>query len=169
MAGSLAGVLSEMCSAPLEAAVQAEEDYRAIWVKWLKEKLEWADNLPPAAKATIDWTTLFQTAPIVDVNQTIQLAITLRVASVKEKKGGLSGGISVGPIHLSGNFGFSSSSSQESLIQASTAVTLTNVTTDLTGLLAVNNLVPSSPDDLKTAISLLTKKDAPEGAAGANS
>ena len=145
---SLTSVLSEIYTAPLQAAVDAELQYRRIWADWLRLK----QRLAPA---DADWSELSKTAPVVKVDARIEIAITMRISSAKEFKAGISAGLVLGPIHASGTFGFVGRSAQESVLQASTSVVLSNNDKDLSGFLAENNIKLAEASDVDSVVERL--------------
>ena len=156
MTTSVSGVLREMCSAPLDAAVKAEADYRKIWHIWIIGKKAMIDGLDEETKKGINWMKLFETAPAVSVNSKVDLAITMRITSVKEITASGEAGLSVGPIHASGGFGFMTRTATESTLQASTSVVLSNNDQNLLDYLGKHNISPTDPTQLDKAVALLS-------------
>ena len=155
MTTSISGVLKELCSAPLEAAVQAEADYRTIWLKWIEGEIAMINTLDDATKQDIDWMKILGSAPAISVNSKVDLAITMRIASVKEVTAKGEVGLAVGPIHASGGVGFMSRSTTESTLQASTSVVLSNNEQNLLDYLGKHNITPTDPTQLDKAVALL--------------
>jgi len=155
MATSVSSVLREMCSAPLDAAVKAEADYRAIWLKWIEGKIAMIDGLDEETKKGVDWMKLFETAPAISLNSKVDLAITMRITSVKEITAKGEVGLSVGPIHASGGFGFMTRTATESTLQASTSVVLSNNDQNLLDYLGKHNITPTDPTK---AVALLKRE-----------
>jgi hypothetical protein len=149
------GVLKELCTAPLDAVVKAEKNYRTIWINWIKQIKGMVDTLDETRQKNINWQTLFKTAPVVTLDQKIDLAITMRVASVKEVSANGELGLSLGPIHTSGSFGFMNRATTESTLQASTSVTISNAEHNLVDYLGKFNIEPASVGDLTNAVKLL--------------
>jgi hypothetical protein len=148
---NLVSVFQELFSAPLEAATKAEADYRRIWADWLEWKYQLVKKDDDNFKDGVQWDSLLETAPVVDLDQVVEVGVTLRIASVTERNASGSLGIGVGPIHISGGFGFVNRTTQESLMQASTRVTITNNRKDLKQYLADHRIVITNPKELKTA------------------
>lgn len=161
MTTKVSSVLKELCSAPLEAAVEAESEYRRIWLKWLQGKQAMIKNLDDETKAGINWHDIFAVAPAITVNSTVDLAISMRVASVKEVSAEGQIGLSIGPVHASGGFGFVNRSTSESTLQAATSIVLSNNEQNLLDYLGKHNIVPSK-DKLETAINFLKKPVLPK-------
>ena len=156
MSTSVANVLTEMCSAPLDAAVKAEREYRAIWKEWLAEKIAWYNSLSDAEKKQVNLSELLKVAPAIEANSRVDMAVTMRIASTKETSAGGKAGLAVGPFHVSGNFGTVSRSSEESVLQASTSVTLSNMGQDLSSYLSQHNIKPTDAAGLDQAIQFLS-------------
>jgi hypothetical protein len=147
----LVTVFREMFTAPLKAAVEAEKDYRRIWADWLEVQKKLLPNTPDAV---IPKELLFL-APVLDLNGVVEVGVTMRIAGVNKKDIALGGGISVGPIHVTGTFGFSSQNTQESVFQAHARFTLSNCKADLSNFLTVHNLTLAKVADLDVAIKKL--------------
>jgi len=157
--------MSELFSAPLDAAVNAEAAYRRIWTKWLQDQLPLVTvpvdpNNPTGARKFRDGFNVekwLNSAPAVNIDGVINLAITMRIAGVREISGGVGAGLTLGPIYGSGSFGFVNRTSEESVFQANARFTLTNMNKDLSGLLEQCKLDPPKADsnDVNNAIALL--------------
>lgn len=153
---SLSSVLSGLFTAPLNAATQAEADYRTIWAEWLEKKLAKFDE---ADRANVTFDQLFTECPVVDVSGRVDLSLSMRIASVSEKGGQAGAGLQLGPVHAGGSFNFMSRESEESLFRAAASFTVTNTGGDLRKLLEDANI---SMDDGKVdeAIKFLGNKKA---------
>ena len=149
------GVLRELCTAPLDAAVKAEADYRAIWLEWLEEKIRIVKSMEGVDLGDV-WKKLFESAPAVSVNSRVDLAVTLRITSVKEFSAEGRIGLTVGPIYASGGFGFMSRTTTESTLQASTSVVLSNNEQNLLDYLGKHNIKSTDPNLPENAKKLLT-------------
>ncbi|HEX6746537.1 MAG TPA: hypothetical protein VF092_04520 [Longimicrobium sp.] len=165
---SVATVLRELYSAPLEAAVAAESEYRRIWATWLREQLALVTDAAGDLRPGVDLAALLQTAPVVRVDGRVDVAITMRIAAVRESQGGVSGGLQLGPIHASGSFGFMNRTTEESVLQASTVVVISNTDQSLVDYLAKHNVPVPDADGVKNAIAFLDKAQAPAGGGGGN-
>lgn len=155
MATSVGHVLRELCAAPLQAATEAEADYRRIWGRWLADQKALIAKLPDAQQNAVDYAALLQTAPVVSVNSQVDLAVSMRIASVKDTSASGDVGISVGAVQASGSFGFASRTTEESMLQAATSVVLSNNEQNLIDYLARFNLAPADAAGLDQAIALL--------------
>ncbi|WP_019617197.1 hypothetical protein [Psychromonas ossibalaenae] len=155
---SINSVITELFNAPLQAAVKADAEYLKIWAQWLtfKKSLMFnKDNGMPIEGIDID--EVLKTAPIVELNGNIDLAITMRIAEVKETNGSLSGGLSVGPIYASGTYGISKQSTHESLFQAASTFVLSNQKKDLADYLNKHSLTIATASDVDNVVTKLTE------------
>lgn len=167
MTASLGSVMSELFSAPLEAVVEAEEQYRRIWAKWLDKKIELlgskimfepGDTEEVKADKTRLAKEMLAVAPAVSLEAKIDTSVTMRIATTRKLDAGATLGLSAGPIQLSGSFGFMNQTATDSIFKAATAVTLSNTGKDLSGFLKENGLDPASPNLLNDAKSILNPK-----------
>jgi|GEM_PF-1000077 len=150
---SITNVMAELFSAPLEAAVKAESQYRRIWADWMTFQLALATEKDgKSLRDGVDLKSLLSKAPAVTMDGVIELAITMRVAGVRETSTGIGFGLSIGPIYAAGNFGFMSRTTEESVFQAQAKFTLSNTEKDLTGYLEQFKMPISKPEDVLTAI-----------------
>ncbi|MBC2607315.1 hypothetical protein [Pelagicoccus albus] len=153
---TISKAFSELFSAPLEAVLEAEEKYLSLWLKNLKSiKKIYVQGSGQQAKlkAGADLAELIdQYAPTVRLEGRIETALTMRIAGVKETSGSASGGLSLGPIHASGGFGFTSRNTQESVFQASTSFALSNKEFSLGEYLKTAKVSLASAADLDKAI-----------------
>jgi hypothetical protein len=155
---NISAVLTDLFSAPLKAAVDAESKYRQAWADWLTFQMailtkEDGKTLREGVKLE----EVLRTAPVVSLDGTIELAISMRIAAVKELSAGLGVSVGVGPVYASGNFGFMSRTTEESTFQAQAKFTLSNTQKNLTSLLEQSKLTPTDPATLNTAIQELGK------------
>ena len=153
---SIHSVITDLFNAPLQAAVKADAEYLKIWAKWLtfKKGLMFNGDTPIDG---VDINEVLKTAPVVELNGNIDLAITMRIAEVKETSTSLSAGITVGPIYASGGYGMDKKSTQESIFQASSTFVLSNQKKDLTGFLKKHNLTIASASDVENVVAKLTE------------
>ncbi len=155
---NIEGLLNTMLTAPANAVMSAEQSYRRIWAQWLTDLLTLADavkdspgfNMADFLKKQLD-----QLAPVMQLNGRIEVAATMRIASVSQTDAGGSLQLAVGPIGLSGNFGFMQRTSEESVFQAHAQYTLSNGETSLAQYLGNANLKLATAADVKKAISFL--------------
>jgi hypothetical protein len=152
---SLTTVFRELFAAPLESVCQAERDYRKVWIQWLRDQMRLVTGKDGKLKEGVNLDQILNLAPVVNLDGVVEVAITMRIAEVKEKKGDVSGGLQVGPIHTSGSFGFSNQSSEESVLQASTRFAISNNQKSLGKYLKDRNIAMSTPEDVNKAIALL--------------
>ena len=156
----ISDALGDLFRTPLRAVVEAEADYRRIWASWLEAKR--AMLVKPGTdelKDGVDMAAVLAVAPVVDLNGKYDIAITKRIAEVKESQGGVSGGLSVGPIHASGTYGFANQRSQESTFQAATSITISNAKMDLSEYLAQHRINVTDPASLDAAVKLLKSNE----------
>lgn len=155
---SLTHVFRELFAAPLDAVTQSEADYRRIWADWLEGQLKLVSDKNGKLKPGVDLAKLLDTAPIISLDGAIDVAITMRIASVNEFSVKGEGGMGVGPVYASGGFGFSNRSSQESLFQASTRYTMSNTNQNLKSYLTERNIPIANASDVNNAVALLRGK-----------
>lgn len=153
---SISSAIRELYSAPLEAVVRAEEDYRRIWADWLRLKRELVTE-KGRVREGVDLVALLQAAPAVRLDGRVDIAVTMRIASVRGTEGGGSAGLQLGPIHASGSFGFVNRTTEESVLQASTVVVISNTDQTLADYLAKHNLTVADAAGLDQAIGFLEK------------
>lgn len=125
MTADLENVFTTLFTAPAEAVVQAEADYRQIWAKWLGNVMELLKQRDESKHAEILRTHL-NLAPVMKLNAKVEVGITLRVGSIKKRDGSVGVGLGVGAFQLNGSYGFMSQSSSESVMQARAAYEMTN-------------------------------------------
>jgi len=152
---SISSVISDLFNAPLQAAVKADAEYLKIWAQWLEFKKPLFLDENGALFPGVDINTILETAPVVNLNGKIDLAITMRITDVKEKNASLSGGLSVGPIFASGSFGFHRQQSEESLFQAAGSFVLSNQEKSLSRFLSEHAIMPTNAGDVDNVIEQL--------------
>jgi hypothetical protein len=134
---NLTDVYKELFSAPLSAVVKAEDEYRRIWLDWFRQRLA----LAQAAGLTITPEVLADIvaiAPVVKLNGTVSAAVRLRIESTTSAEGKI--GLNLASIPLTGSLGFSTTRTEESTLEASTVMTLSNADRDLASLLTANGV-----------------------------
>ncbi|WP_190808710.1 hypothetical protein [Flagellimonas sp. S3867] len=154
----LTTVFSELFKAPLEAVVEADKKYRESWIKWIemKRKLlesQLKDQSKDVQKKAID--IILDTIPIINIDGSINVAITMRISEVRKKKTGVDFGLQLAPIHANISFTSSTESSQESVLQASTRFAISNNSTSLREYVQDHGLTIQSPADLDTLVKKL--------------
>ncbi len=149
---SISDVFEDLFEAPLRAVTKAEAKYLKIWAEWLNIQLK---LIGESTRSPEQITSLMSRAPTVTLDGSIDVGITMRIASVKKSEGGGSIGLQVGPVHASGAFGFSKTSTQESIFQASARFALSNNNADLSQFLSSQGLTPTSVEDLTKASELI--------------
>ena len=149
---SIGHAVSDLIQAPLEAVLDAETKYLQLW----KKRLETIKDLYVEAgtlKNGADLATLVeQSAPVVQLEGKIDMGLTMRIAGVSEKSGGLGAGLAVGPVHASGSFGFVSRSTHESIFQAASSFIVANKQFSLKDYLKTAKINLATPQDLTAAI-----------------
>ncbi len=98
-----------------------------------------------------------RSAPVMKLSGTIDIGITMRIASVEQTKGGISVGLGVGPIGINGQFGFMQSSTSESVMQVRAQYTMSNDDVTLTEYLGKSQITLTEPTQLNHAIKFLEK------------
>jgi hypothetical protein len=160
-AQTFASLVGTIMRTPIEAVAQAERDYLRMW----RDRLE-AMRVPPAPggnpvpalsaeeiKATLAF------VPVMKLVGDIQVATTVRLASVREMNGKLGLTIGVGPIGINGGFGFLNRATEESIIQISATFKLTNGEVSLLDYLKdVGKIDLAAPSDITKAIDFLNRK-----------
>lgn len=157
-AASISAVLTDLFSAPLKAVVDAESKYRQIWADWMAFQMTLLTKEDgKTLRDGVNLADVLRTAPAVSLDGVIDLAITMRIASVKELSAGLDVSVGVGPVYASGNFGFMSRTTEESTFQAQAKFTLSNTQKNLATLLEQYKLTPTDPATLTKAVEELGK------------
>lgn len=154
---AISQVLGDLFRAPLKAAAEAERDYLEIWADWveIQVKLIGDQVLTPE-----QITNLLNKAPTVKLDGFVDVGISMRIATVKQKDYGFGVGVSgaslgLAPVYASGSFGFSKTSSQESMFQASARFNVSNNNADLTQFLIDRGKNPVDVGELKGVSELL--------------
>src|SRR5690606_34972314 len=134
--------------------VSVEREYRRIWAEWLADlkNLLSASGADDSARFIADH---LPQAPVMQLNAKIDLGLTMRLASVRQTQGGASVTLSVGPIGASGQFGFMSKSTEESLMQVHAQYTMTNGEVSLHDYLTASQLELASAADIDKAVQFL--------------
>ncbi|NJM55608.1 MAG: hypothetical protein HC841_06570 [Verrucomicrobiae bacterium] len=162
---SISKIMSELFTAPLDAVVNSEAEYRRIWVRWLRERLELVTE--KAADGTtrlregVNVAGLLTEAPAVSLDGVVEMSITMRIASVKQREGSLGIGVALAPAQVSGSFGFMSRTAEESVFQAQARFTLSNTERNLASELAGFGLKPADIASLENAMKLLSTTPPP--------
>jgi len=153
---SLTSVLRELFAAPLDAATQAEANYRQIWAAWLSDLKNLVVDESGEVKSGVNLPEMIKTlSPTIALDGKVDLAVTMRVASVQEKSGTFQAGLSLAPIFASGSFSSSATQTEESVLKASTSFVLSNTNRDLSTFLDKNKLTPTDVKELDNAIKFL--------------
>lgn len=145
-------ILNTLFTAPVKASVMAEAEYRKVWIEWLDrtEKLIPADAPEAVQKAVIE--AQLDMAPIMKFEAAIDLGVTMRLVSIKEGSGGGSLGLNVGAFQVSGSFGFMSSNTSESILEARARYQLSNTNEQtLRGFLAAAGVPVEKKEQLADA------------------
>jgi hypothetical protein len=146
---SLESVIGAIFLAPGEAALKAESGYRKIWADWL-------NNTATLVDKDIDkLIALMPLAPVFKISGAIDIAISMRVASISQTDAKLS--VGAGPISVTG--GYFRQTSEESAMNVRAAFTLTNTEMDIKTFLEKTGQIPiaESPESLNKAIEFLKK------------
>lgn len=156
---TLESMVTTLFTAPGAAAIEADKAYRDIWAKWLQRVSKLIEGLPPGDVARVLAEHL-KLAPILKVNGRIEMGLTMRVASVTERSGSVGINLGVGPIGVSGSYGFLDRSSEESVMQVRAAYTLTNDEVSLASYLSnLGGITLASAQDVTNAVAFLKKGD----------
>src|SRR5262245_7265717 len=108
-------VFRDLFSAPLDAAVDAETDYRQAWADWLMDLMRVVTGPDGNLREGVDIMKLIESmAPVVAINGVIDVAITMRIAEARDSAVRLDGGLRLGPVFLSGGFSENKSTNSES-------------------------------------------------------
>ena len=158
---SLTNVFRELFVAPLNAVTQAEADYRQIWAAWLEDQLRLLATPDGKLKEGASLEKVLDTAPIINLDGVIEVGITMRIASVQEFNASADVGLAVGPIFVSGGFGFMNRTTQESIFQASARFTLSNHEKNLKKYLMDRNIPVTNPKEVSNAVDILKKSALP--------
>lgn len=125
---NLTTVFSELFTAPIQAVVQAEAQYRRIWCDWLvslQALLTKRGQLTAEQEAAFIQSQL-ELAPIMRLEARIDVGISLRVTSVRQTQVGGSFGLQVSVLQAAGSFSFASQDTQESVLNARATYALAN-------------------------------------------
>lgn len=157
-------VLTNLFVSPTEAVVLAASEQRRIWIIWLKDIQRLLQALPDgdndAASTLISGH--MRLAPVWKMSAQISVGMTMRIASINRMDGEASIGFGLGLLQASGNFGFMSESSSESVFQAQASYALSNESEiTLVDYLSTLGVTPASPSDLQTAIDKLSLASTP--------
>ncbi|MDD1795061.1 hypothetical protein LRP50_18190 [Enterovibrio sp. ZSDZ42] len=160
---SVSSIVSTLLTAPAEAVVFASREQRKIWIQWLQD----LQNILASTENEDVHKTIIEKhlplAPLWKMTAQISLGITMRIASIERREGGVSLGLGVGMIQASGTFGFSRETTSESVLQAFANYNLTNDSEislkDYLSIIDVNQL--NNKDDLSKAISRLGQMTTP--------
>ncbi len=156
---SIKDALIHLFKAPLDAAVQAEEDYRNIWANWIEEKVKVLKKMgfkdSDFTQEQID--TILDNAPIVDLQGFIDVAISMRITEVRGKDLSLGGGINLGIARAEGRYSFYQSTTAESSFQASTRIGISNKTYTLANYFEEVNIRPANLEELTHAVEQLKR------------
>lgn len=160
---SIATAIRDLYSAPLEAAVTAERQYRAIWADWIEQRLALATLPDGGLRQGVNLAEILETAPIVRVDGRVEMAISMRIATARERKGEAGGSLGLGPISIGGTYSFMERGSQESTFQASTVMTVSNNEKTLSELLGENRINATTPEELTAAVEFLREEKQEDG------
>ncbi|CAM2067890.1 hypothetical protein SCOR_21095 [Sulfidibacter corallicola] len=156
------GVFTTLFTAPANAVVQAEAEYRAIWAQWLENTMALLAKVPQGTDRSAILAKHLELAPVMKLGAQIEVGITLRVGSVTRREGSLGVSLGVGAFQASGSFGFMSQNTSESVMQARAAYALSNETEVTLKDFAANwSIDLADPTQLSSAIDFL-KTPTPE-------
>ena len=153
-ASSLESMVSTLFTAPAAAVVDAEAAYRQIWIEWLRVLTEMMKQSP-----NLNLGEHLKLAPVMKLNGYIELGLTMRVAAVSERKGSAGITLGLGPIGISGAFGFMNARTEESVMQVRAQYTMSNEEVSLQKYLGNWGLQLAAPADVAKAIEHLGKLD----------
>lgn len=122
----LTDIITTLFTAPAEASVAAEKQYRRIWMQWLQKTMALLDAAPEGSDKAKMLTQRLDLAPILKFEAAVDLGVTMRLVSVKAREGGGELGLAVGPFQAAGSFSFMSQSTSESILQARARYQLSN-------------------------------------------
>ena len=155
-------VFKMLFTAPAEASIEAEKNYRVIWLQWL---LDLQDLIKiqklKSEKANNAITEHLELAPVMKFDGIIECGVTMRIAAITEKGKSVSTGIQLGVIESTGSFGFMHRQTNESVLQAKAQYTVTNREISLSNYLKNFSINLTSPTELTAAISFLKKTSEP--------
>jgi hypothetical protein len=148
-------MISSIFLAPGEAALKTEAGYRKIWSEWLDTTarrigIDPAVGKPEEVQLKLLTDQMFL-APVMKINGSIEICLTMRIARVEE--GGAKVSLGTGPIGVSGLY--SRQTAEESVMSVRACFTLTNNEVDLTKLLEKNGIKMTDPEDVTKAVNLL--------------
>lgn len=157
-ATTFADLVGTIMNTPIDAVTRGERAYLQIW----KQRLTAIRDRAPSGSGTntnMDWLRAeLAYVPVMKLAGDINVAATVRLASVREIGGNIGLTVGVGPIGITGGFGYSQRSTEESVIQIAATFKLTNgEITLLDYLKQTQNITLAQPSDLTTAITHLDK------------
>jgi len=151
-ANTFSSLLQTIMRTPIDAVTRGEREYLSIWIDRLKAIKKIRGNTVDDIEKELRF------APVMKFSGEIQVAATVRLASVTESGGKLGLTIGTGPIGFSGGMSYSQRSSEESLIQISATFLLANDEISLLDYLRERDLLaPAQPMDVANAIKELDK------------
>lgn len=161
----LESVFSMLFTAPSEAVVRSEAEFRRIWVQWLRDlkKLIDARNALPSPPSVIEFNEQLELAPVMKFTARVEAGITMRVATVRQTEAKASLGLGLSILQVSGSFGFSSQDTQESVLQAKAQYAMTNTNeVTLKDYLKDFSIELAKPEDIDNAVNFLKTPPAEE-------
>lgn len=145
-------MFTTLFTAPIRAAVEAEASYRRIWVEWLQQT---ASLIPEDATDEVQARIIanrLDMAPVMKLDAAIDVGLTMRLVTVKQTDAGGELGLAVGPFQVSGQFGFSSSKTAESVMEARARYQLSNTNSaTMRDYLEAADAVPTKKTELENA------------------
>ena len=151
----LPGVLNSFFTAPAEASLNAEREYRQIWAKWLNDLLSMINELDNAAAKNAISKQL-NIAPVLHFAANIEVGVTMRISGVRETSANASMGLQLATFSASGGFGFMERETHESVLQVRAKYALSNQQITLGEYLGNLSIPVTSVNEVKNAINKLS-------------
>ncbi|MEL6329281.1 MAG: hypothetical protein AAFR38_06435 [Planctomycetota bacterium] len=156
-ATTFASLVGTIMETPIEAVTRGEHAYLRIWLHRLEAIKQWLASSDNAQLSDAEFREMLRYVPTLSLIGEINVAATVRLASVRQIDGSIGLSVGAGPIGIGGSFGYSSRQSEESVIQISATFKINNGEANLFEYLKNNNpaLESVGAGDLDAAIGTL--------------
>jgi hypothetical protein len=149
-------IVGTLLTAPVKAVTYANREQMYIWRDYLKTISALIDIESTQDEKVSLVKQYLSMAPIWKVSATVEVGITMRIASVSKSAKGGSIGLAVGLLQVAGQFSSESSTTSESVMTAKAIYALSNdKEIKLTEFMSTLGVTVTSPDQVVTAIGKL--------------